>query len=51
MSDPEKNYGTDTDLAEKNSGIDNFWDDPRKIMNLIDLLFLWDDPDRKQVCS
>jgi hypothetical protein len=55
MSDPEKNYGTDTDqvqnVAEKNSGIDNFWDDPKKIMNLIDLLFLWDDPDRKQVCS
>jgi len=55
MSDLEKNYGTDTDqvqnVAEKNSGIDNFWDDPRKIMNLIDLLFLWDDPDRKQVCS
>lgn len=30
---------------------ENFWDDPKKIMNLIDLLFLWDDPDKKQVCS
>lgn len=30
---------------------DRFWDDPKKIMNLIDLLFLWDDPDKKQVCS
>lgn len=30
---------------------DRFWDDPKKIMNLIDILFLWDDPDKKQVCS
>lgn len=30
---------------------DRFWDDPKKIMNLIDLLFLFDDPDRKQICS
>ena len=30
---------------------DRFWDDSKKIMNLIDLLFLWDDPDKKQVCS
>jgi hypothetical protein len=30
---------------------EHFWDDPKKIMNLIDLLFLWDDPDKKQVCS
>lgn len=30
---------------------DRLWDDPKKIMNLIDLLFLWDDPDKKQVCS
>ena len=30
---------------------DRFWQDPRKVMMLIDLLFLWDDPDKKQVCS
>ena len=30
---------------------DRIWDDPKKIMNLIDILFLWDDPDKKQVCS
>lgn len=30
---------------------DRFWEDPQKIMNLIDLLFLGEDPDKKQVCS
>ena len=30
---------------------DHLWESPRMIMNLIDLLFLWDDPDKKQVCS
>ena len=30
---------------------DRFWDDPKKIMNLIDLLFLLDDPDKKQIPS
>ena len=30
---------------------DRFWDDPKKIMNLIDLLFLWDVPDKEKVCS
>ena len=30
---------------------ERFWDDPQKIMNLIDLLFLWEDPDKKQICS
>jgi len=30
---------------------DHLWENPRMIMNLIDLLFLWDDPDKKQVCS
>ena len=29
---------------------DRFWDDPKKIMNLIDLLFLWEE-DKKQICS
>ena len=31
--------------------IDNFWDDPQKVMYLIDLLFMFDDQDRKQVYS
>ena len=30
---------------------ENFWDDPKRILALIDLLFLWEDPDKKQVCS
>lgn len=30
---------------------DRFWDDPKKIMNLIDLIFLMDDPDKKQIPS
>ena len=56
MKDPEKNYGTDADevknLPEKNYGdIDRLWENPRMIMNLIDLLFLLDDPDKKQIPS
>jgi hypothetical protein len=30
---------------------ENFWDDPQKVMYLVDLLFLFDDPDKKQICS
>lgn len=30
---------------------DRFWEDPKKIMNLIDLLFLWEDPDKKGIYS
>ena len=30
---------------------DRLWDNPRMIMNLIDLLFLLDDPDKKQIPS
>lgn len=30
---------------------DRLWENPQKIMNLIDLLFLWDDPDKKQIPS
>ena len=30
---------------------DRFWEDPEKFMKLIDLLFLWEDSDKKQVCS
>ena len=57
MSDPEKIYGLDTDqmqkVVEKNSGsIEKFWEDPQKIMNLIDLLFLWEDEeDKRRICS
>ena len=38
----------DDDLARET---DRFWEDTQKIMNLIDLLFLWEDPDRKQILS
>lgn len=30
---------------------ERIWEDPQKIMRLIDLLFLLEDPDKKQVCS
>ena len=30
---------------------DRFWQDPRKVMMLIDLLFLWDDDDKERICS
>ena len=30
---------------------DRLWENPRMIMNLIDLIFLWDDEDRKQIPS
>ncbi len=30
---------------------DRFWEDPQKIMNLIDLLFLWEDPEKKGIYS
>lgn len=30
---------------------DRFWEDPQKIMNLIDLLFLWEDEDKRQIYS
>lgn len=30
---------------------DRFWEDPEKFMKLIDLLFLWEEPDKKQIFS
>lgn len=30
---------------------EHFWEDPQNIMRLLDLLFLYDDSDKKQVCS
>lgn len=30
---------------------DRVWEDPQKVMRLLDLIFLCDAPDRKQVCS
>lgn len=30
---------------------EGFWDDPRKVMALIDLLFLWDDPEGERPLS
>ena len=52
---PEKNYEQEQsvgrNLPEINSTIDDFWNDPQKVMYLVDLLFLFDDPDRTRVCS
>lgn len=30
---------------------DRFWEDPKKVMMLIDLLFLWDDADKERIFS
>lgn len=30
---------------------ENFWEDPGRVLALIDLLFLGEDPDKKKVCS
>lgn len=30
---------------------DEFWSDPQKILSLIDLLFLWEDTDKKRIYS
>ena len=52
---PENNYEQEQsvgkNLPEINSAIDDFWNDPQKVMYLVDLLFLFDDPDKKQYTS
>ena len=30
---------------------EHFWEDPQTILRLLDLLFLYEDSDTKQVCS
>lgn len=47
MKEKEQHQESDDLLREA----DRFWDDPRKIMNLIDLLFLWEDEDKRQIFS
>lgn len=47
MKEKEETLVTEEMIQEA----DRLWENPRMIMNLIDLLFLWDDPDKKQVCS
>ena len=47
MEEKEQSQVSD-DLIQET---ERFWDDPQKIMNLIDLLFLWEDEDRKQIYS
>lgn len=52
---PENNYEQEQsvgkNLPEINSALDDFWNDPQKVMYLVDLLFLFDDPDKKQYTS
>ena len=52
---PEKNYekeqSVDRNLPEINSDIDDFWNDPQKVMYLVDLMFLFDDSSKKQMYS
>lgn len=31
--------------------VEKFWEDPQKILDLIDLIFLCEDPEKRQVCS
>ena len=47
MEEKEQIKVTDEMIREAN----HFWEDPQKVMMLIDLLFLFDDPDKRQVCS
>ena len=47
MMDKEKPQVTEEMLRET----DRFWDDPEKIMMLIDILFLWENPDKEKVVS
>lgn len=51
----EKNYEQEQsvgrNLPEINSDIDDFWNDPQKVMYLVDLLFLFDDSNKKQMYS
>lgn len=30
---------------------DRFWEDPQKIMKLLDLMFLFEDQDKPKICS
>ena len=47
MKEDEQHQLTDEMIRET----DRFWEDPKKIMTLIDLLFLFEDPEKEQVCS
>lgn len=42
MGDKEQSPVTEEMIQEA----DNIWNDPQKIMRLIDLLFLWDDKEQ-----
>lgn len=43
MKEKEQIQVSDDQIRET----ENFWDDPKRIMALIDLLFLWDDEDKR----
>ena len=45
--DKEKTKVTEDMILE----VDRLWENPRVIMNLLDLLFLLEDPDKKQIPS
>ena len=47
MKEKEQSQVTEDLIQEA----DRLWENPRMIMNLIDLLFLLDDPDKKQIPS
>lgn len=47
MKEEERDDVTDDLIRET----ERFWEDPRRIMALIDILFLGEEPDGRQVCS
>ena len=47
MDEEKQIQVTDEQIRET----EHFWDDPQKIMNLIDIMFLSEDPDRREICS
>ena len=47
MKEDEQHQLTEEMIRE----VDRFWEDPQRIMNLIDLLFLFEDPEKEQIVS
>lgn len=46
-----KRYMEEEEKENLTRDAEKIWDDPEKIMHLIDILFLWEDTEKKQVCS
>ena len=46
-----KRYMEEEEKENLTRDAEKIWEDPEKIMHLIDILFLWEDTDKRQVCS